>query len=125
MFDDPRGYMWLIPALPLLGSILICLLGPRLLRGFSHWPCILGAGGACVLSFMLLSYVNSAGENFENIRAPYYTWFEVPAGPDGNAAVNAGFTLRADGLTAIMLVTVTFIGTLIAIYSAGYMHGDP
>jgi NADH-quinone oxidoreductase subunit L len=36
-----------------------------------------------------------------------------------------GLTLRADSLTAIMLVTVTFIGSLIAIYSAGYMHGDP
>ena len=34
-------------------------------------------------------------------------------------------TLRADALTAIMLVTVTFIATLIAIYSAGYMHRDP
>jgi NADH-quinone oxidoreductase subunit L len=48
----------------------------------------------------------------------YYTWFHA-----GN--VNVGFTLRADGLTAIMLVTVTFISSLIAIYSAGYMHGDP
>ena len=32
--------------------------------------------------------------------------------------------LRADPLTAIMLVMVTFISSLIAIYSAGYMHGD-
>src|SRR5205807_1389748 len=39
--------------------------------------------------------------------------------------VSASFSLRADGLTAIMLVMVTFIGSLIAIYSAGYMHGDP
>src|SRR5439155_637214 len=30
-----------------------------------------------------------------------------------------------DGLTLVMLVTVTFVGTLIAIYSAGYMAGDP
>src|SRR5947207_2362888 len=28
-------------------------------------------------------------------------------------------------LTAIMLCMVTFVATLIAIYSAGYMHGDP
>ena len=39
--------------------------------------------------------------------------------------MDVGFTLRADGLTAIMLVMVTFIGTLIAIFSVGYMHGDP
>ncbi|HEV3415377.1 MAG TPA: NADH-quinone oxidoreductase subunit L, partial [Pirellulales bacterium] len=34
-------------------------------------------------------------------------------------------TLRADPLTAIMLAMVTFISTLVAIYSIGYMHGDP
>ncbi len=34
-------------------------------------------------------------------------------------------TLRADPLTAFMLAMVTFISTLVAIYSKGYMHGDP
>jgi len=34
-------------------------------------------------------------------------------------------SLRSDPLTAIMLSMVTFIATLIAIYAAGYMHGDP
>ena len=34
-------------------------------------------------------------------------------------------TLRADPLMVFMLCMVTFISTLIAIYSAGYMHGDP
>ena len=33
-------------------------------------------------------------------------------------------TLRADPLTAIMLAIVTFISSLVAIYSIGYMHGD-
>src|SRR5207253_9346388 len=49
------------------------------------------------------------------------------SGPVNGATptVDVGFTLRADALTAVMLVTVTFIGSLIAIYSAGYMHGDP
>ncbi len=48
----------------------------------------------------------------------YYTWFQA-----GN--VDVGLSLRADGLTAVMLVMVTFISTLIAIYSIGYMHDDP
>ena len=34
-------------------------------------------------------------------------------------------SLRADPLTVFMLCMVTFISTLVAIYSAGYMHGDP
>ncbi|MBX3411086.1 MAG: NADH-quinone oxidoreductase subunit L [Pirellulales bacterium] len=33
--------------------------------------------------------------------------------------------LRADPLTSIMLATVTFIASLVVIYSIGYMHDDP
>jgi NADH-quinone oxidoreductase subunit L len=38
--------------------------------------------------------------------------------------LSMGVTLRADALTAIMLVTVTFVSLLVAIYSIGYMSGD-
>ncbi len=47
----------------------------------------------------------------------YYTVFQA-----GNLGVD--FSLRADALTAMMLVMITFIGTLIMIYSIGYMHGE-
>jgi NADH-quinone oxidoreductase subunit L len=119
MFEDPRPYLWLIPALPLLGSVLTAALGPRFLRQQSHWPCILGAVGACFFSVATLIAVGRGfpEANIDGFRS-YYTWFLA-----GDVAV--GFTLRADGLTAVMLVTVTFIGALIAIYSVGYMHGDP
>jgi NADH-quinone oxidoreductase subunit L len=114
--SDVSSYLWLIPVLPLAASALLFLLGPRLIRQHSHWPCILGIAGACVLSIVVLSSVVRAPE--EPTIHVYYKWFEA-----GN--VNVWFALRADPLTAIMLVTVTFIATLIAIYSAGYMHGDP
>lgn len=111
---DPSGYLWLIPAMPLAAGLVTGLLGPRLLRERSHLPCIVAALASCVLSFLVLIYVS---RNHPRI-APYYVWFQT-----GN--VEVGFTLRADALTAIMLVTVTFISSVIAIYSAGYMHGDP
>ena len=114
MFDDPSGYLWLIPFLPLLASAVTAFAGPRWLRDQSHWPCILAAGGSCVLSLLVFLTVSRGFEG----SAFYYEWFHA-----GN--VNVGFTLRADGLTAIMLVTVTFVGTLIAMFSIGYMHGDP
>jgi NADH-quinone oxidoreductase subunit L len=50
---------------------------------------------------------------------------------NGDAALPAALpfkidiSLRSDPLTAIMLCMVTFIATLVAIYAAGYMHGDP
>src|SRR5262245_21058810 len=114
MLADPTSFMWLIPALPLAGSVVIMLFGKSTLRELSHWPCILGAVGACVLSVIALLAVANGFDDHKT----YYTWFQA-----GN--VDVGFSLRLDGLTAIMLVMVTFIGSLIAIYSVGYMHGDP
>jgi proton-translocating NADH-quinone oxidoreductase chain L len=114
MFDDPRSYLWLIPALPLLASILIAVFGYSVLREKSHWVCIAGAVGACVFSMLTLAAVADGYDG----HAFYYKFFEA-----GNVRVDV--TLQADGLTAVMLVTVTFIGSLIAIYSAGYMRHDP
>ncbi len=117
--SDPTPYLWLIPALPLLASALTAALGPRYLRQNSHWPCVLTAGISCFLSFMTLVAVARGfpGEGQRGFHT-YYEWFQA-------GDVSVGFSLRADGLTAIMLVTVTFIGSLIAIYSIGYMRGDP
>src|SRR5687767_3968797 len=108
MFDDPRSYLWLIPALPLAASALTAALGPRWLRQQSHWPCVLGAVGACVLSFMTLIAVARGfpGEGLHGFHT-YYQGFSA-------GEVSVGFSLRADGLTAVMLVTVTFVGSLIA-----------
>jgi NADH-quinone oxidoreductase subunit L len=114
MLADPTSFMWLIPALPLAGSVIIMLFGKSTLRELSHWPCILGAVGACVLSVIALLAVANGFDDHKT----YYTWFQA-------GSVDVGFSLRLDGLTAIMLVMVTFIGSLIAIYSVGYMHGDP
>jgi proton-translocating NADH-quinone oxidoreductase chain L len=138
--SDLHPYLWLIPALPLAAAALIAFLGPRFLRGRSHLPCIAAGAVACVLSFFVLFAVRgldkvpSAEEGerdalshvAEGSGAPqkhefverYYQWVKV-------GEVDVGFTLRADGLTAIMLVTVTFIGTLIAVFATGYMHDDP
>ena len=69
-------------------------------------------GSSFCVSFILILSAADMGAVF------YFNWFEI-----GDVRVElrtAG--RRADG---VMLVTVTFVGTLIAIYSVGYMHGDP
>jgi NADH-quinone oxidoreductase subunit L len=134
--SDVGPYLWLVPALPLAACAVTALLGPRLLRQHSHWPCVLAVLTSCVLSLAVFSAVYSAkvpeGEsNFVSVGAviyetepriqavvSYFDW--ISAGP----RLHVGFTLRADALSAMMLVMITFIGGLIAIYSIGYMHGD-
>ncbi len=69
-----------------------------------------------------------------------WTWVDVPAAGVSGASVSrpssvvspaaardfrVDITLRADTLTAIMLCMVTFVSALVAVYSIGYMHGDP
>ena len=115
MFDLPV-VLALIPLFPLGASAVITLLGYSVLRQHSHWPCILGVVGALVCSVILLVQVaQGAGADHPHV---YYPWFQA-------GSVDVGVLLRADALSAIMCVTVTFVGTFIVIYSVGYMHGDP
>ncbi len=122
MSDAVYSILWLIPVLPLLAATLIAFLGPRLLKQHSHWPCILAIATSCVLSVMVYWHVQGAEGDAPASVASYYPWIQAGSGP---YAVNIGINLRADALSSMMLVMITFIGTFIAIYSIGYMHGDP
>ena len=124
---DVSGILWLIPALPLAAAAVTAFLGPRLLRQYSHWPCILATGGACVVAVMTFLAVYHGMEASPEARPQevsfYYEWIKVGiAGVD--RGIDVSFALHADSLSAMMCVMVTFVGSLIAIYSVGYMHGD-
>jgi len=105
----------LIPLMPLLGSVTIIVAGRRWFPHQCHLPCIAGAIAACVLSIVVFIGVATSPNAIEVGKD--VAWINA-----GNFVAN--FHLKADGLTAVMLVMVTFIGSLIAIYSAGYMHDD-
>lgn len=132
----------LIPLFPLLAALLTAALGPRILKQLSHWPVVLAIAGSCVLSLGLLRSVNELDvdrliedEGFEHVVS-IWKWVHIedaePAPPHflsepgvENPAFSIDVSLRADSLTAIMLVMVTFISTLVAVYSIGYMKNDP
>jgi len=106
---------------PLAGAILAGALGPKLLRGKTHWVSILGVAGAVVASFVLFGQVWSAHEHVEPVLIRVYDWLDIGVGQ----ALRVEFLI--DPLTAVMLVTVTFISLLVIIYSRDYMreHGKP
>jgi NADH-quinone oxidoreductase subunit L len=104
----------LIPALPLLGFLVNGLLGKRLPTALvSLVACGLPAL-AFVLTAMLFFDLRAGGAP---VVLNLYTW-----------AVTTGFQLDAalyfDAVTAVMGLVITGIGTLIHIYSVGYMKGD-
>ncbi|HEX2279128.1 MAG TPA: NADH-quinone oxidoreductase subunit L, partial [Candidatus Tectomicrobia bacterium] len=109
--------LWLIPLLPLLGSLINGLWR----RNLSETSVASIACGAVGLSFIcsltaFFALFNLPPES-RVVEVVVYQW--VTSG-DFQAAM--GFLL--DPLSAIMILVVTGVGLLIHIYSLGYMHGD-
>ncbi len=102
----------LIPLLPFVAFLVIGLLGTYF-RNQSHWLAV----PAVLLSFVfsLLTFLDVLGGKVVN--ADLFTWIS-----SGHFRVSIGFQI--DALTAVMLLLVTVVSSLVHIYSIGYMHGD-
>jgi len=109
--------LWLIPALPFAGFLLLALAGDRLPR---RWVAIIGVGSVALAG--LVTFVVGAGL----LRLPpdgrvyhqtLWTWMQV-----GDFAPTIGFYL--DPLSLVMALVITFVGFLIHLYSTEYMADD-
>ena len=69
-----------------------------------------------------LSHVKTDGAGPDGPREPGMKQTPALASPRD---FRLEIALRADPLSAVMLVTVTFVALWVAVYSIGYMHGDP
>ncbi|GAB4242492.1 MAG: NADH-quinone oxidoreductase subunit L [Thermoleophilia bacterium] len=105
----------LIPALPLAAFVVTILFGKWWIKESSHWLPILAMAASFVLSVVAFLEVRGAEE-------PFVTelWRWIPVGD-----FQVPLALQLDQLSAVMLLVVTGVGTLIFVYSKGYMHGDP
>ena len=99
---------------PLLGSIIAGLWGRRLGNSLSHWVTIIGVSIAFFASLWVAYLVISEGHYY---NAMVYQWLSV-----GELGFEIGFLV--DGLTAVMLVVVTFVSLMVHIYTIGYMRED-
>ncbi len=111
----------LILFIPLIGFIINLFVGPRLGERLSS---ILGTTAA-LLSFgvavLLWTYLRGSGYESAVINPPFLNgWIQI-----GSANVSIPWQLRVDTLSVTMMLVVTGVGSLIHIYSIGYMHGDP
>ena len=106
----------LIPLLPFMGFVVNAFLGRRLSKSVS-------GGIAClVMIAAFLVSVASAwlllGHGGHAVEQVVFTWLS-------SGTLQIPFALRLDQLSALMLLVVTGIGTLIHIYAAGYMQEEP
>ena len=110
--------VWLIPALPLAGFLLIFLFGR-----------ILGEPRAGILATAMTasSFLVVVGVYFDLLSrtaeerhhvVTLFSWLPV-------GSLHIDMALLADPLSVTMALFITGIGTLIHLYAIGYMHGDP
>ncbi len=118
-----ENFLWVIPAAPLAAFIITLLFGKSVLKSQAHWPAIIGAGIAAVCAWLTFFQVRglNAGEALNN---HLFTWMNTGAYSFDTQQFKVAINLRADHLTALMLLVVTSVGLLVIIYSVGYMHGD-
>jgi NADH-quinone oxidoreductase subunit L len=121
---DNQAIVGLIPLLPLAGSLLIGILhvatckSKRLSDPAYGFLAFIGPAVAFVLSCYVFIQLTNLPENARYLAYTAFTWFSV-----GELSIPAGF--RADSLSTLMILFVTFVGTLIHVYSIGYMAKDP
>jgi NADH-quinone oxidoreductase subunit L len=110
--------VWLLPAFPLAGVLILVVFGRRLGEPLAGWL----ATAMVAISFALTIGVfadllsRPSGDRTEVVNL--YTWISA-----GSLDVELGFLV--DPLSITMALFVTGISALIHLYSIGYMHGDP
>ncbi|WP_284305902.1 NADH-quinone oxidoreductase subunit L [Mobilicoccus caccae] len=111
------GLMWLVIALPLLGALLL-LVGGRKTDSFGPLLATLLSWGAFLVG--LLALVQMLGMSAEDRSRHIGLWSWIPA---GSFSLDVG--LLVDPLSLSFVMLVTFVGSLIHVYSLGYMAHDP
>ena len=103
----------LIPLLPLAAFLILGIAG-HWIKDKAHFVAV----PAVVVSFLLslLVFFDVAGGHHTTL--PLYTWLT-----SGELEIKLGLTV--DRLTAVMLLLVTIVSSLVHIYTIGYMHGEP
>jgi NADH-quinone oxidoreductase subunit L len=110
--------LWLIPAFPLAGFLVILLFGRRLGDPFAGYLATAMVAASFVVSVGV--YVDLLGMSEEE-RSHVETLFSwVPV-----SSLRVDLAFLADPLSITMCLFVTGIGALIHLFAVGYMHGDP
>jgi NADH-quinone oxidoreductase subunit L len=109
--------LWVIIALPAAGALVILVLGNRRTAGWAH---LLGCA-TVVVSFVvsLLCFVALLGRDGSQRQVGQHLWTWIQVG-----GFRADAALLYDPLSALFLLLITGVGSLIHIYSVGYMEHD-
>ena len=113
---------WVIPVLPAIGAVVLLLVGKRIGEPNAGWLATTLMGLSFVASviafFALHSLPADQRTDFARNISQGFTWIRV-------GGFQVEFRFYVDPLSSTMTLFITGVGTLIHLYSLGYMHGDP
>lgn len=109
--------IWLIPIIPLAGSLVVGLMGRRISRGLATGIACGAPSLSLLLSLMAFTRLLQLPTDERLLRSSLGSWIA-----SGDFSVSFGFLF--DPLSAIMSLVVCGVGLLIHIYSIGYMGED-
>ncbi|WP_237448131.1 NADH-quinone oxidoreductase subunit L [Nocardioides flavescens] len=119
--DGVFSLMWLVIALPAAGAAVLLIggaLAPRAFASFGHLLGTLMPIGSFALSLAMFLQLQGRDEADRQVVQHLWTFIRV-------GELDAGFDLLYDPLTALFLLLITGVGSLIHVYSIGYMEHDP
>ncbi len=109
--------VWLTIALPLAGAAIL-LLGGRRTNGWGHLLGTAASLGAFVVGALLFTDMLGRDAEHRTIAESLFSWVPV-------AGLQVDFGLHLDQLSMCFVLLITGVGSLIHIYSIGYMAEDP
>jgi NADH-quinone oxidoreductase subunit L len=109
--------LWLIPALPLAGFIVLALFGARLPRKLTAWVGVGSVGLSAMVTFATLIAFWGRPPDQNVLTQGLWRWFDT-------AGLEAGVAFHVDALALIMMIVITGVGFFIHLYSVGYMAED-
>ncbi len=109
--------VYLVPLFPLLGFLTLMVVGRRMGEPGAGYLATAACGGSFLATVVTFFGIRGLPVDERQVTKTLFEW--VPA---GNFSVDVAFLV--DPLSVAMMLFVTGIGTLIHLYSVGYMHGD-
>ncbi len=109
--------MWLLFALPAVGAAVLLIVGRRSDRWGYLLACALPIG-SFILACILLAQMMALPEADRQVTLELWNWTFA-------GSFDAAFALRLDPLSISFVMLITGVGSLIHIYSIGYMAEDP
>ena len=109
--------LWVLIALPAVGA-LILLLGGRRTNTWGPYLGILTVVGSAVIAVVMLLAMMAEPAEQRTVIQNVYDWVFV-------GSFQVSFALQLDQLSIVFVLLITLVGSLIFIYSLGYMAHDP